>query len=546
MRLKIHKKITYSFVAIVLFFCLSFIIFNVLTLKHIKNKEETLKNEIDNIQIVSYTQQSLDSDLQTLMDLLKSNHTDSFKGFLYERISFIYKCMGDDLNYYSYLGKALYCLEKSGNYQTLVNLYADLIEYQYLPNCNYELAKLIMDKIEIIEEREGIQDPNIRIYVYRLKGELAYYDKNYEEALKLYEKSKIEALHSSPYLTDFYIPSIEIQIERAKLGLAKNNKSIYEEIKPTLDFYNNPENFNPNFFSEVITKAFVIPYFQTSCCYYAYKNESEKLAESLDFLILKCEEQSVINMAINTMETLLDEYTLNEQDSVMIQNKLRHIFSNTIIDKSINFTTLCDTQINSNYHELELIEMNFRNNIRIIIIVVIFLLFLVFLILFISEIRYISYSDELTQVYNRRYLFKKLQYNKAKKINYSAIMIDIDDFKKINDKYGHDQGDKVLQKIGEILNFRCSSKYLEAFRYGGEEFTILVYDNEILSPETIAEGIRHETEIQKWSFDETITISLGVANYKDIDGSVSVMKQADLNLYYAKNHGKNQVSNHNN
>ena len=120
-------------------------------------------------------------------------------------------------------------------------------------------------------------------------------------------------------------------------------------------------------------------------------------------------------------------------------------------------------------------------------------------------------------------------------------MLDIDDFKVINDTYGHDAGDIVLQTIGEILNYRCREKTIEAFRYGGEEFALLIYAGELLSPLAIAENIRHEIVAQKWQFDETITVSIGVADKTNTEKDMSIIKQADIFLYYAKKHGKNQV-----
>ena len=119
-------------------------------------------------------------------------------------------------------------------------------------------------------------------------------------------------------------------------------------------------------------------------------------------------------------------------------------------------------------------------------------------------------------------------------------MIDIDDFKHVNDTYGHLTGDQVLRRLGVIL-VKEGSPEVKAYRYGGEEFTILVEKNALSQIENIAEHIRYYMEIQTWDFDTnlTITVSLGCATGSE---PVDVVKIADDNLYTSKTRGKNQVT----
>jgi diguanylate cyclase (GGDEF)-like protein len=118
----------------------------------------------------------------------------------------------------------------------------------------------------------------------------------------------------------------------------------------------------------------------------------------------------------------------------------------------------------------------------------------------------------------------------------SAIMLDIDHFKKFNDTYGHDAGDKALFTIAEIIEMEIRETDL-AIRYGGEEFLILL-------PQTgLTETIEAAERIMKAVNSQTkYTVSMGIATYnKDIHQKEDIIKKADDALYLAKNNGRNRI-----
>ncbi len=165
--------------------------------------------------------------------------------------------------------------------------------------------------------------------------------------------------------------------------------------------------------------------------------------------------------------------------------------------------------------------------------------------LFISIKTYIyrkkAYIDPLTGLYNRNYL-NDLELDSK---NYTIAMADIDDFKKINDTYGHDIGDLVLKKIASIIKKSIREKEDIAVRFGGEEFLILLKrkDNfkELNALERLMENIRN-VEISIGDKKIKTTISIGVDLADDSKGSLfDRIKRADLALYYAKNSGKNRI-----
>jgi diguanylate cyclase (GGDEF)-like protein len=126
--------------------------------------------------------------------------------------------------------------------------------------------------------------------------------------------------------------------------------------------------------------------------------------------------------------------------------------------------------------------------------------------------------------------------------NYAVAMLDIDYFKKVNDTFGHDAGDRVLKGLSEIFK-RVIKKEDIAFRFGGEEFLVFM-PNAMEAKETIQ---KIKDEFEKTIFDighESInkTLSAGISCYKDDEKSVwQIIKYADVALYEAKNSGRNKI-----
>lgn len=156
--------------------------------------------------------------------------------------------------------------------------------------------------------------------------------------------------------------------------------------------------------------------------------------------------------------------------------------------------------------------------------------------------------DELTGLYNRRYLNSYLRrYYKANAGNDSAhhcvVLGDIDHFKRINDNFGHDVGDTVLQ----VISARLKSSFRKVdivCRWGGEEFLIVLHEADAQKAYRIVDRIRQEIA-GSIDVDEsntlTVTMSFGIASTMECEGSEQLIKLADENLYQAKNNGRNCV-----
>ncbi|MBL4826291.1 MAG: diguanylate cyclase [Spongiibacteraceae bacterium] len=159
-------------------------------------------------------------------------------------------------------------------------------------------------------------------------------------------------------------------------------------------------------------------------------------------------------------------------------------------------------------------------------------------------------TDALTGIANRRVF--DTRYNKllteATHLGYSfsLLILDIDHFKSFNDKYGHTIGDMVLRFVANILDKMTKGQDIAA-RYGGEEFAILLPDTNLQGGITVAEKIRIAIAKQALKAGPEkrnvgrITVSIGVAQFKESDKNDSLIKRSDACLYKAKNAGRNRV-----
>ena len=152
-------------------------------------------------------------------------------------------------------------------------------------------------------------------------------------------------------------------------------------------------------------------------------------------------------------------------------------------------------------------------------------------------------TDPLTGLYNRRSMNVFLEQALQSQTNFHVIMCDIDDFKKVNDTYGHDFGDIVLQEIAEIT-MKTVDDAGYVCRWGGEEILILISSRVSESVLHIAESIRTKVEYHIFELNQKIvhcTLTLGVAAYHKTETLEETIARADDNLYRGKRSGKNKV-----
>ncbi|WP_447592082.1 diguanylate cyclase [Aquipseudomonas campi] len=168
-----------------------------------------------------------------------------------------------------------------------------------------------------------------------------------------------------------------------------------------------------------------------------------------------------------------------------------------------------------------------------------------------NQLKHLSRTDRLTGLNNRGHWEEELKREYSRHLRYgntaALVIFDIDHFKKVNDTYGHQAGDRVIQTVADVVRHEIRDTDI-AGRYGGEEFVILLPDSGLEKARLFAERLRVAIEEQRVSHDGHVipfTISLGIAEMTpDCTDHKQLIERADHALYNSKRNGRNQVSVH--
>ena len=502
----------------------------------------------------------------------------------YILVSNYYKNKEDYSNYLIYLNKAKNYYVENDKYSKLISVYLELSKY-YFNNEQYHLSLSFLNQIAVLPEK--ITDHPTTFGIYFLYGDIYFNLLAYEDAnnyyLKAYEfqddnsfknisnKSKAELLYklslshikikkiteANNYIEEGITLSKRSNILLFKFYLLKSHiyytNSLFIEAKRMIDYAENilSSDFNSEFF-----------FYKFYTYYYEDKNANVKILENIvNELMLKSSDEdkneeyfyvlylyySSINNnkeALYYFEKYHDFYkNFFENDLQKNISELRHSMENEIKENNLKIS-LKEAKTNKLLFEKNE-KIKEQQTIIIFVgagVIIFVIILLVRNIIIKHKLKRYSEIDDLTKVYNRRFISKMAHKLHNDKNNYSLIIFDLDYFKKINDDYGHQTGDEVLIKVCETTKgFLRNTDYLG--RYGGEEFIIFLPDTEIKNAVEISERIR--LEIEQLIFEGTeelkATASFGVNNFNSSLTINDVFEIADKRLYKAKNNGRNQV-----
>ena len=250
-----------------------------------------------------------------------------------------------------------------------------------------------------------------------------------------------------------------------------------------------------------------------------YLEDINKLVENQRDIELKEHDKNInVTLSLAIVFTLLS-FILSYIISTMLL-KAFNILHSSLKDKSIELQKL-----NS---ELEIKVENRTNKLKTAY----------------KKMKDLASIDDLTKIYNRYYFFnifnQQLEKLKSDDKIFSLIMFDLDHFKNVNDTYGHDVGDYVLNETCRVVE-KCLREDDTFARIGGEEFLISLPNTNIEDAFYIAQRIRQNIEQHKFKDISKLTISLGVAEANEPILSTELLKKVDLALYKAKKEGRNKV-----
>ena len=494
---------------------------------------------------------SMDADLEYINNWISKGHlSNEDLGRLYERASLIYMQKGETMSYYRNLGYALYYLERSSEKDYTINVYLDLANF-FLNNYAIDSAENMMEAAYRIKQFEDIEDLQIKSYAFRMKGIMAIQQEDFEKAEEYLTISQ-ETINQSH--TGIYEDSYTI-INDAWFARVYYETGRYDECAEKLAKWEGHDIFYTDIYREIFLRDLIIPFYQVKCLLTTARaiNDSDAVGEDAErikeqqvfaafeeFMAL-CEENGYQKTELNTVLKMQKDFPpVTEKSKEAMLDVLRRLYAELFDEQNLMYASVIDSMVTDSMSEMDKLEetrKNYLNRSRFAAISSIaIILVLINLALMVLNSR----IDGLTRLFNRRAFNRTSSRLEKSESTYGIIMIDIDHFKNINDTYGHQKGDMVLERLGQLIHTERNAD-VHCFRYGGEEFVLTLERGAVSRAEAIAERIRSTAEHQRWSFDKdlVVTISAGIATGSK---GVDVLKKADDNLYQSKESGRNRVT----
>lgn len=373
-----------------------------------------------------------------------------------------------------------------------------------------------------------------------------------------FSKELVNEINSSLYLKPIFFAAKKIVPDLKKIYYKSANKFIFispnfeSHYKENYQFQYNATSWDDFLKQKDIDKSFLItkPYvdFHTK--------------EHLINLSLPIDENNQfkgivsIDIRIDTLVDYLKKITLNNHIYLTdltnhiiaskndfrldekIETKNKYMIKREIVKDQLYLTYLVDS-----YDLREKAFLKSSGKIFILLLLLIISIILIYLKTILIRVQHLANTDSLTNLLNRRAMKEAIenQIKISRRYNQSLsfLLIDIDYFKKVNDKYGHHIGDKVLVKVSSLFKELIRSCDIAA-RYGGEEFLITLANTDINEAYIMAERVRKlASHIKIKGIDLNLTVSIGCCTLKDKDSYESILKRVDKFMYEAKKRGRN-------
>ncbi len=497
---------------------------------------------------LSYTKSNRSTDWAFISRLEQNPHLNyEQKGILAERKAYLNNISNEVIEYYKNMGVALFYLTETNDYNRLLYIYTDLADH-YLDNSDLKSTLSFLGKAQDALEAADAADiyPENLSYYYRVRGlyarEIGQYDSAHQFFASAMEQSgKIDLpVYHPDYkrrteLLGYYSQMAGIQDILTSIyqgeGLAKQSAAALEE-------YRYLELTSQSQYYELLASEYNLPLLEANIRLCIANKDIEAAKDYIRQYSALCSIHNLNHLRIRMWiyyQNIFVERMGSDLDSFYME--IGDAYSAVASAMNLSYMEVMTDEINdamASIAEAEATKKARTQRTIIYLVVISIILFTAYLVMNILNRNKI---DALTGVQNRRALDAYLQALDRKHDDISGIMIDIDNFKSVNDTYGHDVGDAVLKQLGSILVKRDDGD-TRVYRYGGEEFSVLTSFQQHLSVVELAESIRRDVADSTWPQGLKITISLGVATHLAPD---KVLLEADQRLYFAKHNGKNVV-----
>ncbi len=484
------------------------------------------------ISQLKYRQLSIDHDLSLMYPLLDLNHlTDSQLSKIYMLICTFYYNKDDMKSYFVIVGNALFYSERGHDFGHAAYLYTIMARH-FLTIGADSTAYSLVSKATKYGSFYDVENLITRIHLLMNFSRYLISINNFDEAERAVNQILADAPKTASF-SDIFPPLFEKSGNAIRplilLAQGKTDEAyelaceVYEKYKDDNELLSNYLAFD--FYMPILyVKTMWAIQHKKYDMAIEFNREYTAYCNKYNFIVKKQQLSGLLRSVLpDTMQK--EKEKLSKELSEGSEKLSRAMLGEYAFFANEKFSTVME-QLSLKTEISERVQSNLC--IGAICVFVLIMLLLIFNTIY-SE----SQLDGLTKLSNRKSMIAKIRRLELLKKSYSVIMLDIDNFKSLNDSYGHMFGDEVLKGIADIV-LDHEHKHIKAYRYGGEEIAIIFEQANIEDVIRHAESIRSKICRTKWSQTVRVSASFGIGTKP-----ANPIKQADENLYYAKSKGKN-------
>ena len=480
---------------------------------------------------ISYTESRAAAELTSLQALeTLSPLSHGAKGRLYCAMAELSYMAADDIVYNRYIAYARFYLNQVGDADSVFYLMNKYIGRLYA-NGSYEAAT------EVLCALEDAYD----IASFPPEMQAAYY-LSYADVSEMTGVEPAEYLGKASAAIALSPESGNQRLNQAKYDLLSARDFIrhgtFERAREILSGYSASDDFGLGAQQVYVVCDFQIPYYELMAKLNLHDRDMDAAWAMTQRYIAACDAYDFRIMKQNLLRYMAEHYPSATQEAGNPYTRLeRQAADETLSDISARYGQLLLDNINSTLLHLSDEERHRETAIRNVTIAVIVFCAAVLLFCAVSIIIDVTGRDALTRLGSRKKYEKLIAECAKKRLPYCLLILDIDDFKHVNDTFGHAKGDEVLRAISDIM-LQYTGRGIFACRYGGEELCMLFVHVPEKRTRDIAEDIRCLVETRVGNEKMRLTVSGGVAVSQHGE---NVFSEADRKLYEAKANGKNQI-----
>lgn len=483
------------------------------------------------ISQLAYTEEAANAEMKRLQPLTElAPVSDGTNGKLYQALAEISYMTGDETLYSQYVAYALHYLGEIGDDVSCVYLTNKFIGRLYA-NGSYPAAE---------EMLRGLSE-STDISALPLTLQASYY-LSCADIARMQQKDDSDFLALGRAAIRLLPDGGERRLNEAKADILTARGLIehgaYDEAEALMSAYSETDDFGLGHDQVYVVCDFKIPFYEISAKLALHAQDADALELYVTRYMEYCEEYR-----FRAMELHLLQYVAANTPDADAQPKNRYaamqeqISQGNLTDMTDKYGQFLILDVGANMHDIAQMEEEQAAGHRRMLYAAIFVYAAVLLFCMANVLISYMNKDGLTRLGSRRQYERMRIHCERRRIPYCLLMLDIDDFKKINDHFGHERGDEALRAISGVLH-SYSGRGIFSYRYGGEELCLMLLHVPEKRSREIAEEIRKTVEETIGGDGMHITVIIGVACSKNGE---NIFREADMKLYEAKESGKNRV-----